>query len=112
MCNPYYQLDATSNWGMPRFKKTLDQAKAFIVFEPLVKVLRMVDGDGPSLAFTYGEILEAKKQIMEALNNLKGNYNPIFAHIDEEDNIDDEIDFESDKDEVVPTKDYEQEEED
>uniref|UniRef100_A0A0A9H0W8 HAT C-terminal dimerisation domain-containing protein n=1 Tax=Arundo donax TaxID=35708 RepID=A0A0A9H0W8_ARUDO len=34
------------------------------VFEPLIKVLRMVDGDvKPSMAFLFGEILKAKKDI-------------------------------------------------
>jgi hypothetical protein len=41
------------------------------VFEPLVKVLRMVDGDiKPSMAFLYGEILKAKKEIMVAVGNV------------------------------------------
>lgn len=48
----------------------------------MVKVLRMVDGDGPSLAFVYGEILQAKKQIKETLNNLDNNYKLIMDAID------------------------------
>ena len=53
------------------------------VFEPLVKVLRMVDGDvKPSMAFLYGEIRKAKKEIMEAMNNIENNYNPIIDIID------------------------------
>ncbi|KAK3147263.1 hypothetical protein QOZ80_3BG0280240 [Eleusine coracana subsp. coracana] len=41
------------------------------VFEPLVKVLRMVDGDAkPSMAFLYGEILKAKKDIKVAIGNI------------------------------------------
>lgn len=53
------------------------------VFEPLVKILRMVDGDvKPSMAFLYGEIQKAKKEIMEAMNNIENNYNPIIDIID------------------------------
>lgn len=41
------------------------------VFEPLVKVLRMVDGDvKPSMAFLYGDILKAKKEILTGLGNV------------------------------------------
>jgi hypothetical protein len=41
------------------------------VFEPLVKVLRMVDGDTkPSMAFLYGEILKAKEDIRMAVGNV------------------------------------------
>ncbi|CAN6374657.1 unnamed protein product [Urochloa humidicola] len=41
------------------------------VFEPLVKVLRMVDSDiRPSMAFLYGEIVKAKEQIKVAIRNI------------------------------------------
>ncbi|KAJ1259807.1 hypothetical protein BS78_10G184300 [Paspalum vaginatum] len=41
------------------------------VFEPLVKVLRMVDGDvKPSMAFLYGDILKAKNEILTGLGNV------------------------------------------
>lgn len=41
------------------------------VFEPMVKVLRMVDGDvKPSMAFLYGDILKAKKEIRVAIGNI------------------------------------------
>ncbi|CAO2038512.1 unnamed protein product, partial [Urochloa humidicola] len=41
------------------------------VFEPLVKVLRMVDSDiKPSMAFLYGEIVKAKEQIKVAIRNI------------------------------------------
>jgi hypothetical protein len=57
------------------------------VFEPLVKVLRMVDGDiKPSMAFLYGEMLKAKKHIKVAVGNIDktGNlYNSIIQIIDE-----------------------------
>jgi hypothetical protein len=42
------------------------------VFEPLVKVLRMVDSDiKPSMAFLYGYIVKAKEQINLVFRNLK-----------------------------------------
>jgi len=56
------------------------------VFEPLVKVLRMVDGDiKPSMAFLYGEILKAKKEIIVAVGNVDRSgtlYHSIIAIID------------------------------
>ncbi|KAL5738543.1 hypothetical protein ACOSP7_031304 [Xanthoceras sorbifolium] len=40
------------------------------VFAPLVKVLRLVDGDKkPAMGFVYGELLQAKEDIKVALNN-------------------------------------------
>lgn len=58
------------------------------VFEPLVKVLRMVDGNvKPSMAFLYGDILKAKKEIMVGLGNIEkagtlNLYNNIIEIID------------------------------
>lgn len=40
----------------------------------------MVDGDSPSMAFVYGELLEAKKKIMQA--TVTNESNAIFEHID------------------------------
>ncbi|XP_033147167.1 uncharacterized protein LOC103868883 isoform X2 [Brassica rapa] len=54
------------------------------VFSPLVKVLRLADGEKvPSLGFIFGEILEAKKSIKEAFDHLEKNYLPVFRIIDE-----------------------------
>ncbi|ESQ50742.1 hypothetical protein EUTSA_v10022981mg [Eutrema salsugineum] len=54
------------------------------IFSPLVKVLRLADGERiPSMGFIYGEILEAKKAIMKASDNVERNYQPIFQIIDE-----------------------------
>ncbi|CAA0807048.1 hAT transposon superfamily protein [Striga hermonthica] len=57
------------------------------VFEPLVKVLRMVDGYiKPSMAFLYGEILKAKEDIRVAVGNVDRSgtlYNSIITIIDE-----------------------------
>ncbi|CAN6817754.1 unnamed protein product [Brassica oleracea] len=54
------------------------------VFSPLVKVLRLADGEKvPSLGFIFGEILEVKKSIKEASDHLEKNYLPVFRIIDE-----------------------------
>ena len=57
------------------------------VFEPLVKVLRMVDGDvKPSMPFVYGEIVKAKKDIRIAIGNIDKTgtlYKSIIGIIDE-----------------------------
>ncbi|XP_013588957.1 PREDICTED: uncharacterized protein LOC106297221 [Brassica oleracea var. oleracea] len=54
------------------------------IFSPLVKVLRLADGEKvPSLGFIYGEIVEAKKSIKETSNHVEKNYLPIFRIIDE-----------------------------
>ncbi|KAM0910791.1 hypothetical protein ACQ4PT_013919 [Festuca glaucescens] len=47
------------------------------VFEPLVKILRLADGDGQSMASMYGEIIEAKKAIMIAVENSEKDYRVI-----------------------------------
>ncbi|KAL5739396.1 hypothetical protein ACOSQ2_028576 [Xanthoceras sorbifolium] len=53
------------------------------VFAPLVKVLRLVDGDRkPAMGFVYGELVQAKEEIKVALNNVEGNYRPILDIID------------------------------
>ena len=44
------------------------------VFEPLVKVLRLADSDGQSMASMYGEIIEAKKAILLAVENSEKDY--------------------------------------
>ena len=52
-------------------------------FEPLVKVLRLVDGDvKPSMGFLYGELLKAKREIKEAYGNVQSRYNEVIAIID------------------------------
>jgi hypothetical protein len=53
------------------------------VFEPLVKVLRLVDGDvRPSMGFVYGEIVKAKKEIKEAFGNVELRYKDVMAIVD------------------------------
>ncbi|KAL5834475.1 hypothetical protein ACOSQ4_013972 [Xanthoceras sorbifolium] len=53
------------------------------VFAPLVKVLRLVDGDKkPAMNFVYKELLQAKEDIKVALNNVDRNYKLIIDIID------------------------------
>ncbi|CAN1774730.1 hypothetical protein LINPERHAP1_LOCUS13061 [Linum perenne] len=53
------------------------------VFEPLVKVLRLVDGDvKPSMGFVYGEIVKAKREIKEAFGNVEIRYKEVMAIVD------------------------------
>ncbi|CAN1776850.1 hypothetical protein LINPERHAP1_LOCUS13788 [Linum perenne] len=50
------------------------------VFEPLVKVLRMVDGDvKPSMGFVYGQLVMAKKEIHEAFGNVESRYKDVMV---------------------------------
>ncbi|KAM0918616.1 hypothetical protein ACQ4PT_008738 [Festuca glaucescens] len=53
------------------------------VFEPLVKVLHLVDGDvKPSMGFLYGELLKAKRDIRDAFGNVEKNYKDVMAIVD------------------------------
>jgi hypothetical protein len=62
-------------------------ALSLSVFEPMVKLLCMVDGDIKlSIAFLYGEMIKAKKHIKVVVGNIDktGNlYNSIIQIIDE-----------------------------
>lgn len=52
------------------------------VFEPLVILLRLVDGDvKPSMAWLYGEMLKAKIKMKEAFGNIEKNYKKTIAII-------------------------------
>jgi hypothetical protein len=54
-----------------------------VVFEPLFKVLRLVDGDvKPSMGFVYGELLKAKRQIKEALGNVESCFKDVIAIVE------------------------------
>ncbi|XP_077233649.1 uncharacterized protein LOC143875954 [Tasmannia lanceolata] len=56
---------------------------ALRVFGPLVKVLRLVDGDWkPSMGFLVGELEDAKKEVMGAFKNNENTYKPILEIID------------------------------
>ncbi|XP_040373461.1 uncharacterized protein LOC112199077 [Rosa chinensis] len=53
------------------------------VFAPLVKVLRLVDGDRkPSMGFVYGELLRAKEEIKMAFKDQETHYRPILDIVD------------------------------
>lgn len=54
------------------------------VFGPLVKVLRLVDGDKkPTMGYLHGELLQAKKDIRAGLNNIERNIQPLMNIIDQ-----------------------------
>ncbi|KAM0863341.1 hypothetical protein ACQ4PT_044662 [Festuca glaucescens] len=52
------------------------------VFEPLVKLLRLADSDGPSKVTMYGELLSTKKAIMAAVENSEKDYLMIIQAMD------------------------------
>ena len=53
------------------------------VFSPLVKVLRLVDGDRkPSMGFVYGELSRAREEIKNLFNDQEAHYRPILDIID------------------------------
>lgn len=53
------------------------------IFEPLVRVLRLADGDKkPSMGFVYGELMRAKEEVKSTLSNIVKNYQPIINIID------------------------------
>ncbi|XP_062014188.1 uncharacterized protein LOC133730653 [Rosa rugosa] len=53
------------------------------VFAPLVKMLRLVDGDRkPSMSFVYGELLRAKEEIKMAFKDQEAHYRPILDIVD------------------------------
>ncbi|KAH7666003.1 Ribonuclease H-like protein [Dioscorea alata] len=53
------------------------------VFAPLVRVLRLVDGDKkPSMGFLYGELLHAKEEIKGALKNQETLYREVLEIIE------------------------------
>nr|XP_011470559.1 PREDICTED: uncharacterized protein LOC101302707 [Fragaria vesca subsp. vesca] len=53
------------------------------VFAPLVKVLRLVDGDRkPSMGFVYGELQKAREEIKKTSKNQEAHYRPILDIVD------------------------------
>jgi len=73
--------EATTTILSPSFWK--DVKLTLTVFEPLVKVLRLVDGDvRPSMGFLYGQLLKAKRQIKEAFGNVEARFKDVIAVID------------------------------
>ncbi|CAD6248387.1 unnamed protein product [Miscanthus lutarioriparius] len=73
--------EATATILSPSFWK--DVKLTLTVFEPLVKVLRLVNGDvRTSMGFLYGELLKAKRQIKEAFGNVEARFKDVIAVID------------------------------
>jgi hypothetical protein len=73
--------EATTTILSPTFWR--DVKLTLAVFEPLVKVLRLVDGDvNPSMGWVYGELLKAKREIKEAFGNVQSRYNEVMEVID------------------------------
>ncbi|CAO2046328.1 unnamed protein product, partial [Urochloa humidicola] len=73
--------EATATIMSPSFWR--DVKLTLAVFEPLVIVLRLVDGDvRPSMGFVYGELLKAKRQIKEAFGNVESRFKDSIATID------------------------------
>jgi hypothetical protein len=73
--------DATTIILNPTFWK--DVKLTLTVFEPLVKVLRLIDGDVKlSMSFVYGELLKAKREIKEAFGNNESRFKEIIVVID------------------------------
>ena len=73
--------DATATMLSVPFWKSV--ALCLKVFEPLVRLLRLVDGDvRPAMAFLYGELIKAKKEIKEAFGNVENNYKDVMAIVD------------------------------
>ncbi|KAL4204195.1 hypothetical protein AMTRI_Chr01g108540 [Amborella trichopoda] len=56
---------------------------AILVFLPLVKVLRLVDADKPSMGFIYDVMERAKNEIAENLGDDAAKYAPIWEIIDD-----------------------------
>ncbi|TVU50507.1 hypothetical protein EJB05_01880 [Eragrostis curvula] len=53
------------------------------VFEPLVKVLRLADGDvKPSMGFLFGELTKAKREIKQSFGNMEARYKDVMAIVD------------------------------
>ena len=63
------------------FQKKVEERVLFN--EPLVKVLRMVDGDKPTMGFIYEVMDQAKEAIKSTYGDKRQKYFPQFRIIDE-----------------------------
>jgi hypothetical protein len=73
--------NATTTILNPSFWK--DVKLTLVVFVPLFKVIRLVDGDvKPSMGFVYGELLKAKRHVKEALINVENRFKDVVAVIE------------------------------
>ncbi|KAG2651391.1 hypothetical protein PVAP13_1NG268019 [Panicum virgatum] len=73
--------DATTTILSPAFWK--DVKLTLAIFESLVKVLHLVDGDvKPSIGFLYGELLKPKREVKEAFGNVESRFRDVMAVIE------------------------------
>ena len=65
------------------YEKTFwKRAEEIVLFSyPLVKVLRMVDGDKPTMGFIYEAMDQAKEAIKEAYGGKRQKYMPLWRII-------------------------------
>jgi hypothetical protein len=53
------------------------------VFKPLVKVLRLVDGDvKPSMGFLFGGLTKAKREVKQCYGNMEDHYKNVMVIVD------------------------------
>jgi putative sterol carrier protein len=53
------------------------------VFEPLVKVLHLVDGEvKPTMGFLFGELTKVKREIKQCHGNMEARYKDVMAIVD------------------------------
>ncbi|CAA0819868.1 hAT dimerisation domain-containing protein / transposase-related, partial [Striga hermonthica] len=72
---------ATATMMSPQFWK--DVKMCLSIFEPLVKVLRLVDGDvKPTMGFLYKELTKAKREIKQCYGNMEARYRDVMSIVD------------------------------
>jgi hypothetical protein len=75
------EKDATATMMNPSFWK--DVKMSLSVFQPLVKLLRLVDGDvKPTMGFRFGELTKAKREIKQWYGNMDARYKDVMAIVD------------------------------
>jgi hypothetical protein len=53
------------------------------VFEPLVKLICLVDGDvKPSMGFLYGELTKTKREVKQCYSNMEALYKDVMVVVD------------------------------
>jgi hypothetical protein len=73
--------DATATMMNPSFWK--DVKMCLSVFQPLIKLLRLVDGDvKPTMGFLFGELNKAKREIKQCYGNMEARYKDVMAIVD------------------------------
>jgi hypothetical protein len=75
------EKDATATMMNPTFWK--DVKMCLSVFEPLVKVLHLVDGEvKPPMGFLFGELTKVKREIKQCYGNMEACYKDVMAIVD------------------------------